>query len=240
LQDVKTLNLTPNPAPLSKDPSAESSERPQFVCPLTLKEMNGTQPFVYLSTCGCVFSQAGFKTVAASTSPKEKETADAGVNAETPLDLCPQCAKKYSTGDVVLLNPSSEEEETLRFALERKRLQEPTKKKSKKRKNDSSLDEAEPPAKKQAAVLPGLNPSISGASRAIASELAMEEAKRKTNMSAAVKSLYGDGSKRKETFMTMGTFTRVCACFCFVEFSRTDLYFSMRDLGLLWTHSLYY
>lgn len=202
--------------------------------------MNGTQPFVYLSTCGCVFSQAGFKTVAASASPKEKETAGAGVNAETPLDLCPQCAKKYSTDDVILLNPSSEEEETLRFALERKRLQEPTKKKSKKRKNDSSPDEAEPPAKKQAAVLPGLNPSISGASRAIASELAMEEAKRKTNMSAAVKSLYGDGSKRKETFMTMGTFTRVRTYFCFVEFSRTDLYFSMRDLGLLWTHSLYY
>ncbi|KIM38971.1 hypothetical protein M413DRAFT_447331 [Hebeloma cylindrosporum] len=202
LKDVKTLNLTPNPAPLSKDSSAESSDRPQFVCPLTLKEMNGTQPFVYLSTCGCVFSQAGFKTLAASASPKEKEA------AETPLDLCPQCAKKHSAEDIVHLNPSPEEEETLRFALELKRLQEPTKKKSKKRKNDSSPDEAGHLAKKQATVLPGINPSISGASRAVTNELAKEEEKRKTNMSAAVKSLYGDGSKRKETFMTMGTFTR--------------------------------
>ena len=219
LQDVKTLNLTSNPAPLSKDPSAESSERPQFVCPLTLKEMNGTQPFVYISPCGCVFSQAGFKTVAASASQKGKEATGEGGDVETPLDLCPQCAKKYSTEDVILLNPSSEEEETLLFALQRKRLQEPTKKKSKKRKNDSSPDEAEPPSKKQAAVLPGLNPSISGASRAVASQLAMEEAKRKSGMSAAVKSLYGDGSKRKETFMTMGTFTRVCAIslFCWVS-----------------------
>ena len=202
--------------------------------------MNGTQPFIYLSPCGCVFSQAGFKTVAASASPKEKETAGEGGNAETPLDLCPHCAKKYSTEDVILLNPSPEEEETLRFALERKRLQEPIKKKSKKRKNDSSPDETEPPAKKQAAVLPGLNPSVSSASRAVASELAMEEAKRKTNMSAAVKSLYGDGSKRKETFMTMGTFTRVCASLCFVGFLHTDLSFSMRNLCLLLTHSLYY
>jgi len=172
--------------------------------------MNGTQPFVYLSTCGCVLSQAGLKTLAASASPKEKETAGEEGQANKSLNLCPQCAKKYSTEDVILLNPSPEDEETLRFALERKRLQEPTKKKSKKRKNDASLDEAEPPAKKQATVLPGLNPSIAGASRAVASQLAVEEAKRKTNMSAAVKSLYGDGSKRKETFMTMGTFTRVC------------------------------
>jgi hypothetical protein len=171
--------------------------------------MNGTQPFVYLSTCGCVLSQAGLKAVSASASPKEKETAGEECKANKSLSLCPQCAKKYSTEDVVLLNPSPEEEETLRFALERKRLQEPTKKKSKKRKNDASPDEAEPPAKKQVTTLPGLNPSVAGASRAVASELAMEEAKRKTNMSAAVKSLYGDGLKRKETFMTMGTFTRV-------------------------------
>ena len=38
----------------------------------------------------------------------------------------------------------------------------------------------------------------------------MEEAKRKSEMSDTVKCLYGNGTKRKETFMTMGTFTRVC------------------------------
>ena len=47
-------------------------------------------------------------------------------------------------------------------------------------------------------------------SKVIASELAMEEANRKAAMSDALKSLYGEGKpKKKETFMTMGTFTRV-------------------------------
>jgi hypothetical protein len=179
-----------------------------------MKEMNGVQPFVYLATCGCVFSLAGLKAVAAAGSPKDKAKED----EEKSLDLCPQCAKKYTAAeDIVTINPSPEEEETMRFALERKRLLEPSKKKSKKRKNDASPDEdAEPPTKKHAEQpKPGLNPAIAGASRAVVNELAKEEAKRKANMSAAVKSLYGDGSKRKETFMTMGTFTRVSASvFC--------------------------
>jgi len=217
LKDVKTLTLTPNPAPVSTDP--DSSERPQFVCPLTFKEINGVQPFVYISTCGCVFSQAGLRTVTTSSaSPKEKEKSvddDEPAN-EKPLSLCPQCAKKYSsTDDVIPINPSQEEEEKMFFALERKRLLEPIKKKSKKRKNVESPDEegAEPPNKKQVlppppVTAPNLNPSMAAASRAVVSGLAMEEAKRKAGMSEAVKSLYGDGMKRKETFMTMGTFTR--------------------------------
>jgi len=209
LKDVKTLKLTPNPAPSSTDPSVDSLERPQFVCPLTLKEMNGVQPFVYISTCGCVFSQAGLKTLTASASPKEKDPSpERGETEDQPLNLCPQCAKKYSKDDVIPLNPSTEDELKMRFALDRKRLQEPVKKKSKKRKNDSSPDESEPAAKKTALPGPSLNPAIAGANRAVVEELAKEEAMRKAKMSDAVKSLYGDGSKRKETFMTMGTFTR--------------------------------
>ncbi|KAF8168541.1 Rtf2 RING-finger-domain-containing protein [Crassisporium funariophilum] len=209
LKDVKTLTLTPNNASSSTDSKADSTDRPQFACPLTMKEMNGVQPFVYISTCGCVFSQAGLKTVASSSSPKEKASdSDEGGKS---LSLCPQCAKKYSASeDVIVINSPPEEEETLRFALDRKRLLEPAKKKSKKRKNQSPEDGEEPPTKKQAApvAVPSLNPSIAAASRAVVSGLAMEEAKRKAGMSDAVKSLYGDGTKRKETFMTMGTFTR--------------------------------
>ncbi|KAF9467032.1 DUF602-domain-containing protein [Collybia nuda] len=197
LKDVKTLTLTPNPAPPAPENAAPSAERAHFVCPLTLKEMNGLQPFVYISTCGCTFTQAGLKTVS-STQSKE---------AETQLDVCPQCAKKYSRADdIVALNPSQEEEDDMRANMERRRLLEPPKK-SKKRKNTTPED-PEPPSKKQA--LPGMNPTIAAASRAVVSGLAMEEAKRKAGMSDAVKSLYGsaDGKKRKETFMTMGTFTR--------------------------------
>lgn len=210
---MKTLTLTLNPAPLSTDPQAESSERPQFVCPLTLKEMNGVQSFIYISTCGCVLSQAGLKTITSSASPKEKEKPLDDEQGQEPLSLCPQCAKKYKPiDDIILLNPSQEEEENMRLAFERKRLLESTKKRSKKRKNtDSPNEEAEPPTKKQVSPVaaPSLNPSIAAASRAVVSGLAMEEAKRKAGMSEAVKSLYGDGAKRKETFMTMGTFTRV-------------------------------
>jgi transcriptional regulator NrdR family protein len=215
-QDVKTLTLSPNPAPQSSEPSSSDTERPQFVCPLTLKEMNGAQPFVYLSTCGCVFSQAGLKTVSASSTPQDRENDKGKAKAATTdpsdaeLELCPQCGKKYSqTEDVVLLNPSQDEEDAMREVMERKRLLEPVKKpkSSKKRKNDSPADDAAYPVKKQAAVRPSAK--ISAASQAVVSGLAMEEAKRKSEMSDAVKSLYGNGTKRKETFMTMNTFTRV-------------------------------
>jgi len=171
-----------------------------------MKEMNGVQPFVYLFTCGCVFTQAGLKTVSIAQFKEKTETGD---KPETELEVCPQCATKFSPGDdAITINPPQEEEEALRVKMERRRLLEPPKK-SKKRKNGASPEESDPPAKKQA-VQPSLNPSIAAASRAVVSGLALEEAKRKAGMSDAVKSLYGnpDGKNRKETFMTMGTFTR--------------------------------
>lgn len=191
LKDVKTLSLTPNPTPPAPDATTNHA---QFICPITLKEMNGLLPFVYIATCGCVLSQAGLKNV--STTPKEEDGEQ--------LDVCPQCAKKFSrTSDIIPLNPQPEEEERMREAMERKRLSEPPKK-SKKRKNVTPTNEA--PASKKA---PSMNPGIAAASRAVVSSLAMEEAKRKANMSEAVKSLYSEGKpKRKETFTTMGTFTR--------------------------------
>ncbi|KAJ8076667.1 Replication termination factor 2 [Marasmius tenuissimus] len=210
LKDVKTLTLTPNPAS-SGSSTPEGTERARYICPLSLKEMNGSQPFVYILTCGCVFSQAGLKKMGSSSTPKEK---DSQTSEDPPeLDVCPQCAAKFSfKNDVLFLNPSETEEEKMQEAMERRRLLEPVKtKKSKKRKN---ADEDGEGAKKKTKTTsppaaPSTNPSISAASRAVISSLAMEEAKRKANMSDAVKSLYGDGKeKRTETFMTRGTFTR--------------------------------
>ncbi|KAG6894940.1 hypothetical protein C0992_003847 [Termitomyces sp. T32_za158] len=191
-QDVKRLNLALNP---SRAPMPDGSERPQFICPLTLREMNGLVPFVYLSTCACVFSQAGLKTVT--------ETSD-------ELSLCPQCGKKYSPAtDTLQLNPSPEEEENMREAMERQRLLEPPSKKTGKKRKAVAEGEEEPSKKKKEAK-PSLNPSVAAASRAVASSLAMAEAERKAGMSEAIKSLYDDPNrkKRKETFTTMGTFTR--------------------------------
>ncbi|KAH9065013.1 DUF602-domain-containing protein [Lactarius vividus] len=234
LKDVKTLSLTGNPAPKSGSPDS-GVDRGLFVCPLNLKEMTGVVPFVYLSTCGCVFSQAGLKAVSTGTPPSEKgkdkdkdqdkdnDRPGSGEEGGAQLDVCPQCATKFDRlEDVRVLNPGAEEEERMRGTMERRRASAPANNrgKSKKRKNAGVVPEGpeavQPPGKKKKSGSgPGSGtaspaPSMGAASRAVASSLAMEEAKRKAQMSDAVKSLYRpkDGKARKETFMTMGTFTR--------------------------------
>ncbi|TFY62481.1 hypothetical protein EVG20_g6692 [Dentipellis fragilis] len=212
LKDVKTLKLTPNTA-LSSGDSDSMEERAKFVCPLTFKEMSGHVPFVYISTCGCVFSQAGLKTVTTSTPPN----GDAKGKGSAQLDICPQCAKKFDKSeDIHIINPSDEEQEKMRVAMERRRAADAAKPKAKKRKAAAAVspDDADAPEhakkKKESPSAPTINHNIISSSRIVANSLAMEEAKRKSQMSDAVKSLYGskDGPKRKETFMTMGTFTR--------------------------------
>lgn len=208
------MKLTHNTSKSSS--STSETERASFVCPLNFKEMNGSQPFVYLQPCGCVFSQAGLKAVSRSTPPSKSPGAEGGSakgkeKDTTSLDLCPQCGAKYDrASDILVLNPSPELEQEMRAAMEARRLLEPAKTKGKKRKAAAEAA-SEPPSKKQAAGLPSTNSSVTAASRVVAQELAKEEAKRKAAMSDAVKSLYTpkDGSKKKETFMTMGTFTRV-------------------------------
>jgi hypothetical protein len=196
------------------------------VCPLTFKEMNGGQPFVYILSCGCVFSQSGLRTVLGSSSSHNGNEATIEENSDTKdeqLEVCPQCATKFSkSSDTLMLNPSLEEEERMRAAMVLRRSREPAKK-SKKRKAGAEIDEATTKKKKGSpeghspSPAPGLNPKISAASRSLADSLAAEEVKRRAGMSDAVKSLYRgkNDAPRKETFMTMGTFTRVsCSFLC--------------------------
>jgi len=193
--------------------------------------MTGGQPFVYLLPCGCVFSQAGLKTVSGASpnngkAEKDKVDAEEGKNSKTDgdeeLDLCPQCGTKFSkSSDVLAINPSSEEEERMWLAMERRRASEPPKTKSKKRKAADSTPSTEtsststkkkkgsPDVPSPSPALNSTAPSITTVSRTLASSLAAEEAKRKAGMSDAVRSLYrSKDDRRKETFMTMGTFTR--------------------------------
>ncbi|EEB97793.1 hypothetical protein MPER_02818, partial [Moniliophthora perniciosa FA553] len=206
LKDVKTLRLTPNTSVSSASSNDDSAERAKFICPFSLKEMNGSQPFLYIWTCGCVFSQAGLKTMTSNspTPPKEDEK-DA---TSTLVDLCPQCSAKYSKADdVILLNPSPEEEQKSREARERRRASEPTKsKKSKKRKNGD--DDAEPASKKtKTAPLPSTNPNIAAASRAVISSLAMEEAKKKASINDAVQvAIWRCGRRGRRPSRLRGTF----------------------------------
>lgn len=187
--------------------------------------MNGSQPFVYLWTCGCVFSQSGLRAVAGTPPPRDdvgklEKKGSQDAEAQDQLDMCPQCGKKYhKTDDVLMLNPSPEEESRMFDAMLKRRAAEPVKTKGKKRKAAAADNGAtvEPATKKKhVSPAPSINPNIASASRAVAASLAEEEAKRKANMSEAVKSLYGSNNsvKHKETFMTRGTFTRVRTLLC--------------------------
>jgi hypothetical protein len=60
-----TLSLTLNPSSSTtssttfQDAIKVQALAPQYICPITLREMNGKNAFVYLASCGCVFSELG-------------------------------------------------------------------------------------------------------------------------------------------------------------------------------------
>lgn len=118
MKDVKTLKLTANPA--FKDSNEASIAHfdqgmvSRFICPITMKEMNGKLKFVYLETCGCVFSEQGLK--------------------EVPSSTCIQCNKSFKQENIITINPSPVEQEQLRVALVEKKTIEKEKKEKKKNK----------------------------------------------------------------------------------------------------------
>ena len=191
--------------------------------------MSGSLPFVYLTTCGCVFSAAGLKAVSNPSSSSTTPPATDEDKTPEPQEACPQCAKPFTPStDIRTLNPSPEESEKMR---ERMLASKAIKGKGKKRKVAVSADvgedeektaSGEPVSKRTKsasktaesntqAAAPSLNPSISSVARKVTEQLAEEEKRRKATMSSAVASLYApkSGKKTKETFLTMGTFTRV-------------------------------
>jgi len=233
LKDVTTLKLTKNPAERISDDKNTSRRQAMFICPLTLKEMSGATPFVYSTACGDVFSAAGLRavftsTVLASTANPDASQEASSSNSGSPsppegFQLCPQCGKKFDkTADVRPINPPSDITEQLREAMVKLRASQAAKSKSKKRKADAVAvvaatatgEEAESNPKRSrqsnATVANGGAPIIAATSRKVAAELAEEEKRRKEKMSAAVASLYHqkDAKPAKETFLTMGTFTR--------------------------------
>lgn len=148
-QDITTLKLTRNPSPsmTNERVSNGSTDKSQFICPLTVKEMNGGQPFVYLATCGCVFSQSGLKAIASSSASSSTPPKTPEEGSDTPLEqqleLCPQCVTKYDPAqDVRMINPPSEKEEEMREAMEARRAAAKSNKgKNKKRKAaEAALD----------------------------------------------------------------------------------------------------
>lgn len=185
--------------------------------------MSGQTPFVYITTCGDVFSAAGLRTISTTaSSPSSSSTPptdDPSAKEKTPaLDLCPQCGAKFDKSkDVRSINPPPEESLRLRETMLANRAAAKAAKVSKKRKavegveGEESVKKSKKVTGEDAMLAPSTNSSFAAVNKKVAQELAEEEKKRKSNMSSAVASLYSnkDAKPTKETFLTMGTFTRV-------------------------------
>jgi len=117
LKDVVTLQLELNPS-FSETQSVSLTNHDQepvsrYICPITMKEMNGKHRFVYLDTCGCVMSEQAMK--------------------EVPSKTCIKCTKPYEPVNVIVLNPKAEELEAMELALAEKQARIAAEKKEKKK-----------------------------------------------------------------------------------------------------------
>ncbi|KAJ1645034.1 Replication termination factor 2 [Coemansia erecta] len=142
LKDIKTLQLHPNPSltNVSSDNGTIASkkdgkeglgsskqqlsdlsfgEQPtaRFVCPVTMKEMNGNLPFELAWPCGCVFSALA-----------RKEMRDAG----SSVAACVVCGESVDSTDIIPINSQDTDVlDVLRRRMEQRTKRKKTEKKSK-------------------------------------------------------------------------------------------------------------
>lgn len=253
LKDLTTLKLTPNPSLPS--PSSSSSTHPSphnnlgtgtaeshpaalFVCPLSLREMNGAVRFVYRRPGG---------TVVCESSLKEMRRAEGEVDRRVDPVTGARDGEGAGEEEWVTLNPKGEEAERVRAAWEARVAREREEKRvakagkgEKKRKagkdKDRGTEGAAPGAAtddgaaadgsakrkkltlKEATSTPvGLEPSIHAGSSIprLSATLAAALAAKKKTQSAAVQSLYAPKDRDmnhdqdgRSTWMTRGAFTR--------------------------------
>lgn len=143
MKDIKTLNLTPNPAYTDEDKTEGllDTRHAPYICKLIGLEMSGKFNFVAFWTCGCVVSERALKQIKSSSS------------------VCPLCQTPFSVEDVVLLNPTNDEEvEMLQAKIEMRSAKKKSCKKDKKEKKQlesngvNNSNECENPSTSKAAV----------------------------------------------------------------------------------------
>lgn len=222
-RDLTTLALTPNPSlasdPTALDPSnnlgsAESHPAALFVCPLSLREMNGSVRFVYRRPGGTVVSESSLK-----------EMRRGGGEVDTRVDPVTGARDGEGEGEEewVTLNPKGEEMDMMKVSWEARKIKEAQDKKaakaSKGDKKRKAVKDKDPsaaadatataagatdeidsgPAKKKKLTLKeatstptGLEPSIHAGSSIprLSATLAAALAEKKKTQSAAVQSLY--------------------------------------------------
>lgn len=126
--------------------------------------------------------------------------------------VCPKCAKKYDKSvDVRTINPTGEEAEKMRETMLAQKAAAAALKPKKRKAVPTDAEGAEP---KRSRLISNQTQSgdqtVAAVARKVAASLAEEEKRRKGAMSPAVASLYqAKNPNAKQTFTTMGTFTRV-------------------------------
>ncbi|GAA6028732.1 hypothetical protein JCM8097_007367 [Rhodosporidiobolus ruineniae] len=244
LKDVITLRLTPNPS-LESDPSSstattasalQESEPAQFVCPISLREMNGSVRFLYRKPCGCVMSEAALKEMRRGLDKKgdKAQAEDAQGGELSDEHVCPVDGERSDVPEEwVVLNPKEDELEEIKMRWEAKKAREKEEKKkakAAKRKEagdgaDGNGDAAKPKKKQKtgaaAAAAASAKAAAAPAVKAGASvpqlqaKLAATLAEQKKLQSPAIASLYakkgGDEMKDKDgrsNWMTHGAYSR--------------------------------
>ncbi|KAJ1981718.1 Replication termination factor 2 [Dimargaris xerosporica] len=160
LKDVTNVTVALNPSyqptdiVVTSSVSASTAQGQHYpvLCPITLKELNGTTPFVFSRACGCVCSQAALKEVKSATTQ------------------CLQCGKACTTDDWLPLYPQGEQLEQAKDRLRARKTELALAKKSKKAKKraravESVVDDGAPV--QPTASVPGqyLVPSLHDAKR---------------------------------------------------------------------------
>jgi len=133
LKDITTVNVMDND---KKD--AEFS----FMCPATRVEFNGLNKFVFIWTCGCMFSEKVLQETKSS-------------NSGTNKPLCLVCNKPYHKDDVVSLNMTPEQQAVIKKSLmeqkelhQKKKAQKSMKEDGKGKPEDKTKEQEPDPSKK--------------------------------------------------------------------------------------------
>ena len=101
LRDIRELKLTPNKSfdrkALEKAEGYIDYQNSEFICPILGVEMNGHYSFVFLWSCGCVFSQRALK--------------------QLDTDSCLVCGQARRENDVIQLYPEGDRVDEMRGNL---------------------------------------------------------------------------------------------------------------------------
>uniref|UniRef100_A0A8P0SXI4 Replication termination factor 2 n=1 Tax=Canis lupus familiaris TaxID=9615 RepID=A0A8P0SXI4_CANLF len=168
IKNVTELRLSDNPAwegdrGNTKGDKHDDLQRARFICPVVGLEMNGRHRFCFLRCCGCVFSERALKEIKAEVchtslfsfrhsmiiywmpcvqdpGPQLKTTTTSpSLRHVTEGSTVLQCGAAFQDDDVIVLNGTKEDVETLKKRMEERRLRAKVGKKGKKPKAAESV-----------------------------------------------------------------------------------------------------